>query len=171
MQILLIGEETPLAQLVLQALIAHGDVRRITAIPGDCRDFDAIEDLLESQVYTRVILFMNDAQPETVRENLFLPTLLALSCQSRNVHFTYVAIAHPDHRLAQYTRALMERLSDTLLLHFVNPTIDDASVELLPLVVDILQRGYTGSFNMVNSADQGGRLFALYPGALDRSRE
>lgn len=138
---------------MLVALAEDPEVTRISAIRGDCQDLDAIEDLLECRTYSRVVFFVDETQPETVRENLFLPTLLALMCQKHRTHFTYVNVLQSENVLAQYTHTLFERLEHVLVLHFRTLSNDPH----LPLFLDIVRRGYTGAFNMLNASADSAR--------------
>jgi hypothetical protein len=155
MQILLIGEETHFGQALLLALAEHSDVSRITAIRSDCSDLEAIEDLLETNMYTRVLFCDDETQPDTVRESLFLPVMLALICQTQRVHFTYIDRARPGERIGVYTHILLERL-DHVLLYLVHDEHPSSSVPIFSdqhasLALEILLYGHTGKFNMVTN--------------------
>jgi hypothetical protein len=156
-QILLVGEETHFGQALLVALMDHPEVTRITAIRGDCPDLEAVEELLETQSYTRVLFCDDETQPETVRENLFLPIMLALVCRAQNVHFTYIDRVRPGERIGTYTHALLNRF-EYVLLYLVqdehpSSTIPTFREQHASLALAVLIEGHTGTFNMVTNSN------------------
>lgn len=175
LKILFITEESELSKEIFSGLSQSDFVTRISVISIADLDWNEVQSVLKD--YNRIVYICTSFH--SVRDVLYIPMVLVQLAQRAEIHFTYIILENKVPALPDYSDFALKLINEmelTLILRFrkVLKNYDPVEIEmgsflptLIPLVEDILTRGYTGEFLMINSAEESPRLYTLYPGRLD----